>query len=963
MKDIALVLFFSLIVTGTPAAQYSLKKTMHEIERLFQKNHSVDEISLYYDKIAVNLDSVKNRKELFELNKKIAGFLQEIKKSRGVIKFFKNSLMYTDDIKNKIQLSASLATCYDLNIDQDEALIYVDMVIKKSEENKYYHAPSLIKVYKIKAKIYQMEGDIKKAVSWYKKAQKIIFSEFGNRNIEFANIYIRLGECYDLSGDYEKALAIKKKGIEIAQSIPNIDPKTYSLFYRSFGLSFQKKGEYYSAIKTYNKAISVLKSNDTTSISSILGVIGNCYYYLEESEKAISYFLSATRMLGRNKSKLLISENLAKAGASYTNLGRYAEAAVLIDSALATVKFDERKSLPFEQIISSKPSLLITLYFKAKNSLQLYLKYGCEEDLEQAHKDYDVCIRLIDHIISSFDDSDSKQYLVDRFYYIFESIIEVNYQLYKLHGDRKYVDRAMRYMEKSRSILLKEMMQQAKAGIMAGIPDTVLVREHRLREQIAVLESRKYESERKLPSGQMEGDLLHQLNDSLFILREQYWALLKQMEQRFPNYYDLKHADRSAETAAIVNRLLLSQEALLQYFVGDDHIYTLVYRGDGAFVMTKTSVGSLDQDIKALREHIYGYVLTPADSLVRAYADGAYGLYEKLLQPIRAYLPYRVMVIPDGLLEYLPFEALLTAKADLNSSFRNWPYCLRQYSFSYAHSVLSLEEMRQRQNRPKYRQVLAIAPSFSAALAVGSPDERRRSFGALEDNLAEVVDIGELFPTKTLVGPEATVESFKALAGDYAVLHLATHAKADNENGEYAYVAFSETNDTAHSNLLYLKNLYTIVLNADMVALSACETGVGKLRRGEGVVSLARGFSYAGANSLVTTLWRISDRESATLMQRYYRGLKNDLPKDEALRQAKINYLDEASGNRAHPFFWAAFVTIGDMEPLDLPDGEWVWWLVAGLLALLAVGYWGWRKLQGGMGKLEKGEHASPLAS
>jgi len=668
-------------------------------------------------------------------------------------------------------------------------------------------------------------------------------------------------------------------------------------------------------------------------------------------------------MLGRNKSKLLISENLAKAGASYTNLGRYAEAAVLIDSALAIVEFDERKSLPFEQIIGHKPSLLITLYFKAKNSLQLYLKYGCEEDLEQAHKDYDVCIRLIDHIISSFDDSDSKQYLVDRFYYIFESIIEVNYQLYKLHGDRKYVDRAMRYMEKSRSILLKEMMQQAKAGIMAGIPDTVLVREHRLREQIAVLESRKYESERKLPSGQMEGDLLHQLNDSLFILREQYWALLKQMEQRFPNYYDLKHADRSAETAAIVNRLLLSQEALLQYFVGDDHIYTLVYRGDGAFVMTKTSVGSLDQDIKALREHIYGYVLTPADSLVRAYADGAYGLYEKLLQPIRAYLPYRVMVIPDGLLEYLPFEALLTAKADLNSSFRNWPYCLRQYSFSYAHSVLSLEEMRQRQNRPKYRQVLAIAPSFSAALAVGSPDERRRSFGALEDNLAEVVDIGELFPTKTLVGPEATVESFKALAGDYAVLHLATHAKADNENGEYAYVAFSETNDTAHSNLLYLKNLYTIVLNADMVALSACETGVGKLRRGEGVVSLARGFSYAGANSLVTTLWRISDRESATLMQRYYRGLKNDLPKDEALRQAKINYLDEASGNRAHPFFWAAFVTIGDMEPLDLPDGEWVWWLVAGLLALLAVGYWGWRKLQGGMGKLEKGEHASPLAS
>ncbi|MFM9951613.1 MAG: CHAT domain-containing protein, partial [Saprospiraceae bacterium] len=384
----------------------------------------------------------------------------------------------------------------------------------------------------------------------------------------------------------------------------------------------------------------------------------------------------------------------------------------MIDSALASVGFDEKKTLPFEQIIGSKPSLLITLYFKAKNSLQLFLKNGCEEDLERAHEDYDLCIRLIDYIISSFDDSDSKQYLVGRFYYIFESIIEVNYQFYQLRGDRKYVNRAMRYMEKSRSILLKEMMQQSKANILAGIPDTLLSTERRLREQIATLENRRYESSRKLPAAQQNDPAFHAHNDSLFILREQYWALLKQMEQDYPAYYTMKHADRSPETAAILNRLLQPQEALVQYFVGDDHIYTLVYRGDGGYFMTKAPIGALDDDIKALRESIYNYVLTPSDTLVKAYADGAYRLYQKLLQPISAHLPYRVTIIPDGLLEYLPFEALLTEKADPNSSFRAWPYCLRKYSFCYAHSVLSLEEMRQRQNRPKYRQVLAIAPSF-----------------------------------------------------------------------------------------------------------------------------------------------------------------------------------------------------------------------------------------------------------
>jgi CHAT domain-containing protein len=673
--------------------------------------------------------------------------------------------------------------------------------------------------------------------------------------------------------------------------------------------------------------------------------LGNLYYYLNDYEEAIRYselLLNKINEFQGNLDNTIVPLAMNKIGACFTNLQEYDKAAEKLELALEWFKFNIQSTDPFE-IEGNKNNLLITLYFKAKNNLQRYLKYGCEEDLEQAHADYDVCIRLIDHIISSFDDSDSRQYLVDRFYYIFESIIEVNYQFYQLGGERKYVDRAMRYMEKSRSILLKEMMQHAKAVIRAGIPDTMLAQERGVREQIAGLENRKYESERKLPAGQQSDLVFHQLNDSLFILREQYWALLKQIEQRYPEYYTMKHADRSTETAAIVNRLLQPQEALVQYFVGDDHIYTLVYRGDGAYTMTKAPVDDLDSNVKALRENIYGYVLTPADSLAKAYGDGAYHLYQKLLQPISGYLPYRVTIIPDGLLEYLPFEALLTAKADPNSSFRAWPYCLRKYSFCYAHSVLSLEEMRQRQNRPKYRQVLAIAPSFSPALAVRSPEERRRSFGALEDNLVEVAGIRDLFPAKTLVGREATVASFKALAGDYAVLHLATHAKADNENGEYAYVAFSETNDTATSNLLYLKHLYTLPLHADMVTLSACETGVGKLRRGEGVVSLARGFSYAGANSLVTTLWRISDRESATLMQRYYQGLKNDLSKDEALRQAKLNYLDEASGNRAHPFFWAAFVTIGDMEPLDLPDGGWMWWLLAGLLP---VGYWVWRKLR-----------------
>jgi len=957
-KKIISTIFYFLIFLSSTAQDIQINELSKKWELKLSKElldfNNPDKVKAYYK------NSLKSNNNVLELSTGIGDYLQSKSQYKNAIEYYKEALNCNiKNIKAELYVKYKLLTCYNNLNDYNNALETANAILENHLH--YKHDILLVKTLVCMGGIYINQGDAAKAMIHYEKALTITRKVDYKKSIIQALVYREMGRAYELIGLFDKALYVKNKAIKILINKEGKRSINLADYYQSLALTYQKIGQYNKAIEIHEKSLNLGikllqgKKKDLLIID-VYDRLGMSYYFLGNYEKSLNNYLFSIRksLLIKTISTQAISERYTKASACYTHLSRFFEAAVLIDSALAYAGFNEKKTLPFEKIMVSKPSLLITLYFKAKNSLHLYLKTGCEEDLERAHEEYDLCIKLIDNIISSFDDSDSKQYLVDRFYYIFESIIEVNYQFYQLRGERKYVDRAMRYMEKSRSILLKEMMQQSKATILAGIPDTLLGRERRLREQIATLENRRYESGRKLLATQQQDPAFHPLNDSLFTLREQYWALLKEMEQRYPEYYALKHADHSAETSAIVNRLLQPQEALVQYFVGDDHIYTLVYRGDGAYTMTKAPVGDLDRKIKDLRESIYAYVLTPSDSLVRAYADGAHQLYQKLLQPISGYLSYRVTIIPDGLLEYLPFEALLTEKANPNSNFRAWPYCLRKYSFGYAHSVLSLEEMRQRQNRPKYRKVLAIAPSFSPGLAVRSAEERRRSFGPLEDNLAEVAGIRDLFPAKTLVGAEATVESFKALAGDYAVLHLATHAKADNEDGEYAYVAFSETKDTAYSNLLYLKSLYTLSLHADMVVLSACETGVGKLRRGEGVVSLARGFSHAGANSLVTTLWRISDHESATLMQRYYRGLKNDLPKDEALRQAKINYLNEASGNSAHPFFWAAFVTIGDMEPLDLPDWGWIWWLLG--LVLIPIGYWVWKKGQRAWGKLAEGE-------
>ena len=323
---------------------------------------------------------------------------------------------------------------------------------------------------------------------------------------------------------------------------------------------------------------------------------------------------------------------------------------------------------------------------------------------------------------------------------------------------------------------------------------------------------------------------------------------------------------------------------------------------------------------------------------MQQYAIYGHRLYQMLIEPAASMLPERLIIIPDGILEYVPFEALLKEAARPGARpFTSYPFFIRDHQVSYAHSAGLLHEMRNTSYQAPRQWILAFAPAFQDA-----PDQeqslasRRRNLGRLVSNVKEVQSIKSLLRTRIFKGDDATRERFLADAPYYSIIHLATHAKANDEEGEYSYLAFTEISDTLQNELLYARDLYSMRLQAEMVVLSACESGVGELRRGEGVISLARGFSYAGAKSLVTTLWRVSDRESAALMELFYRHLKEGEPKDRALREAKLQFINQPGQGRAHPFFWAAFVLSGDMAPIVVEQSRFTVWVLV-LLGVLFV--------------------------
>ncbi len=182
-------------------------------------------------------------------------------------------------------------------------------------------------------------------------------------------------------------------------------------------------------------------------------------------------------------------------------------------------------------------------------------------------------------------------------------------------------------------------------------------------------------------------------------------------------------------------------------------------------------------------------------------------------------------------------------------------------------------------------------------------------------SLVEVDSIATIVPMDRYIGDEATKENFLKAAPDAVLLHLATHAEVHDRDPMLSRLVFSPRSSDPY---LYASEIYGLSLKADLVVLSACETGLGQWARGEGVMSLARAFMIAGCPQVVMSLWAVDDRSTAQLMTDFYRGIDSELPPHEALRQAKLNMLDGDNPVYAHPYYWAGWVPIGGAKAVKL---------------------------------------------
>jgi CHAT domain-containing protein len=331
--------------------------------------------------------------------------------------------------------------------------------------------------------------------------------------------------------------------------------------------------------------------------------------------------------------------------------------------------------------------------------------------------------------------------------------------------------------------------------------------------------------------------------------------------------------------------------------------------------------------IKILQEQIEPFrfaLLNPDHSNNDFLTKGGYSLYKQLLQPAESFLTKKsnLVIIPDGILNVLPFEILLTDNKGIGqaTSYANLSFLVKKYPVSYGQSAAVLKSLLSKQ-----REMQESASENKKLIAFGDPvydnenDTTRllaQTYKRLEYSGKEIENIASYFKkgnAEIFLRVNATEENVKR-EGElkkFNYIHFATHGFIDVAKPELSSLVLTKNISSEEDGYLQATEIYNLKLNADLVVLSACQTGLGKLVRGEGMVGLTRAFMYAGTPTVLVSLWSVSDLSTATLMGEFYRNLvKEKLSKTDALRKAQLTLL----GNEkfAHPFYWAPFIIVGD---------------------------------------------------
>jgi len=725
-----------------------------------------------------------------------------------------------------------------------------------------------------------------KALSHYEEAL-LIARELKNKNNQAACLN-NISIIYKELGNHDKAIDCLQQALEIDKESGNeiyiaMDLNNLAETYRKKGLFTGKKEDLNRALNTFKKALELIKKkkNKKTELQ-ILNNIGTVNSDLKKYNEALKYFKSGLDLAEEIKDKESLGMILNNLGIVYYNLGNYPSSTKAFQKAVNLAQ------------TTGGDNILWEAYLEYARLLTTQKKYS------EALKKYKQSISIIENIRSEIDLEEQKASFMDDNKRIeaYHGLINLLISLHKDHPEKAYDQQAFDYLERARARAFLDQLRISGIDISQNVDFKLLNRKKEIEKDMSEIIAKLYASDL---SDEGSKNLHKQLTDK----ENDYETLKRAIRSGSPVYANLNFPEiiTLKETQT---RLLDSNTLFIEYLLGEKNSW--------AFAVTKNDLKIFPlPPLKRLRTIVTDYIKTLSDKENHDFHQG-HILYKTLVSPALTKGIKNIVFFPDNILLYLPFETLIT-----HNSQTNW--LVNDYDIAYSSSISSLQEiiLRKKSNGEKrYMDLLAFGDPYFGPKEKGNSS---LNYSRLKYSSTEIRKISQHFKkSKVFLQNEASEETLKNLSlEDYKIIHFATHSRIDNNSPARSHITLARNKDTAENDFLETREIYNLKLNADLVTLSACESGLGKLIKGEGIEGLNRAFFYAGASSLLISLWPVNDQATSQLMERFYIYLKSSESISSALRKTKLEMIN--SYNLSHPYYWAGFIISGKADHVIFSKG------------------------------------------
>lgn len=496
--------------------------------------------------------------------------------------------------------------------------------------------------------------------------------------------------------------------------------------------------------------------------------------------------------------------------------------------------------------------------------------------------------------------------------------------LYQITGDMVWLKKAVDLNEATAVQNLRRYLRENPGLVLNGLTEETLSAETDLRIRIAQTETEEFTALLKADGNTSDTTYLR-YSDHLLQLHEQYAALRQEMAQNSPAFDRLHFTLPFFGADSLQTRMLSHEQCYFQFFHD-----AILRRLEVQLLRRDTIIGffiSTDARFDSALTIVQRNMQLPSFNKKQSddYIAASNMLYDSIFGRVASFLTTEIFIAPDAYLSALSFDGLLKSTPAHENIVRphTWQYLGLYHAISYlsAASLYRYQQLREPLH-PNPEPFIGFAPFYSGdttALAEAFPDLGtvvRRDLYPLPYSGSEVAKLAKITGGQGFYGKAAKKSKFLELAPSAKIIHLATHGQANRQLGDFSFLAFSEHQKDREKSLLFARELYNLPLSAELVVLSACETGLGKYGQGEGIIGFSRALSCAGAQSLIASLWNVNDKRTQTIMLLFYKELKKGAPKNIALWKAKKAFLADYKPE-AEPYFWAALTLFGDISPIQ----------------------------------------------